>query len=957
MKTKAIKLASLITALLVAVALTVGYVFAWILDRKDADLSLIGSSAGAYFDSTSGDGTAVGKEFIISNPTHMRNLAILQNTGRFEGKKYYFKIKDTVTSIDMSGIYIPPIGNDKDPFIGDFNGNGKTLANLKVTTDKSLLKDDYPTQSSAEYEFSQAVGLFGMTGNKGGVTADVGADEDLSNIHNLIMENPTVNVSGTNTLYSTAENSVVGIAVGHVAGKCSSIGVKADTGDGAALDVQVSGYSTFNSILGNLGEGVESSVTGGGHVAGTGGSGASFGSSFDVNSMLARLNKIEENKASAEKSFLLPDIDNQSDFPVPASGAKMPFSIDADKSTYEGARARESVSAQNVGYFLGNQNKFVSKNLKFGNKLNAAEGWNDWTDDDGKTPAQSGKVPMWFYTNTDTFSDPDTLTQDTKYNTNNTSYKTSGGFNALTQEEFDDLPQGIKDLLPSEAGNKSFTPIRISQTYSNVTYNYGSDSNDQWSYHGQISWMGKTYGEGFRGADGKAVDIDGNEITSGYLGNSNGQKHLFNAYTGGIALPNCAIWFKPSQVGKFRFVMYADKAGEGFTLLKYKRVNADKNNPFKVDPDLNGGDLEATETIKVGGLPSDVFFYYEHEVSQAELDAGNYEYVLMQYGNGGAYFIYLDLGASAAEDTSAIVPEKEVSAVDFIYDGVRIAQDGDTLDTGLLTGDFIVKPSGETWTKYESSKTSVYFENMNTLCKLVFIRLYSGSTSHTDKTKTICLEQSTPVPDTASEVKATYATYVCPTIGGGSGTVSGGGGTGGGNTGTGGDETGGETITPHNFSFKYSDISAADQTNLTQEDFGADSFIKLVGGNATVQYRSSGIDIRKEALSVTFQGTGTITISAMSTNSTSNVSSIALKAEDGTFIEASIDDNVIKDDNNNYYAVTGNKVGKLTFTVTEPGTYIIVTFDSVMIDGTSTGTARNTRIVSIEMIDNYVDSN
>lgn len=781
MKAKVYKAICLFVALVVAV-FTVGYAFAWFIDRRNSPFKISGASAGAYFDSTSGDGTSEEEAFVIANATHMRNLAVLQNTGRFVGadgnpKTYYFKIKDSVDEIDMGDLWLPPIGNDKDPFIGVFNGNGKTIKNLKVTTDKTKLTvENYPTQASPEYEFSNAVGLFGNTG------------ED-SVIRNFILENPQVLVGGASTtLYSSGSEKVVGLAVGHVAGKCSSIGVRANQSNTTYLQIvdPNTSYSTFNSILGELGEGVESSVTGGGHVAGTGGSGASFGASFDVDSMLARLYKIVENKTSAEKSYLLPDIDNQNDFPVPASGAKMPFSIDADKSTYVGSKARESVSNQNVGYFLGNQNKFASKKLNFGKPLNDPQGdWSDWTDDNGKTPAQSGKVPMWFYTNTDTFSDPETLTQDNIYNTNNTSYKSAGGFNPLTQEQFDELPQGIKNLLPSEEGQKSFTPIRISQTYSNTHYNYGNDQNDQWSYHGQISWMGKTYGEGFRAADGTAVDENGNEITSGYLGNSNGQKHLFNAYTGGIALPNCAIWFKPSQVGKFRFVMYADKAGEGFTLLKFKRVNASILEPFKVDPEMAGGDLEVVETIKCGGMPSDVLFYYEHDVSQEELDAGNYEYALMQYGNGGAYFVYLDLGSSAAEDTSAVDPTKQVSAIDFVYDEVEISQ-SDVSGTDIKLGDFIVS-SGGSAARYESSKTSVYFENITTIFKLAFLRLHND-TAGNHSGKTICLEKSDPVPDTSSEIKATFATYVCPSISGGSGTVSGGG-SGSGSGGTGGGDT------------------------------------------------------------------------------------------------------------------------------------------------------------------------
>ncbi|MDE6374093.1 MAG: hypothetical protein K2L72_06290, partial [Clostridia bacterium] len=107
MKAKIYRVTGLIVALLVAV-LTVGYAFAWIFNRRDADLELSGSSAGAYFESGNGSQE---KPFIISTSTHMRNLAVLQNNGRFvdaDGNpaQYYFEIKNTISELDMNGRYI-----------------------------------------------------------------------------------------------------------------------------------------------------------------------------------------------------------------------------------------------------------------------------------------------------------------------------------------------------------------------------------------------------------------------------------------------------------------------------------------------------------------------------------------------------------------------------------------------------------------------------------------------------------------------------------------------------------------------------------------------------------------------------------------------------------------------------------------------------------------------------------
>ncbi|MDE6074825.1 MAG: hypothetical protein K2G26_00135, partial [Clostridia bacterium] len=256
-KAKIYKTICLIVALAVAV-FTVGYAFAWFVNRRNSPFEISGTSAGAYFDSTSGDGKApgAGHAFIIANPTHMRNLAVLQNSGRFRGEKYYFEIKESVDEIDMDGLWLPPIGNDEHPFISIFNGKGKTIKNLKVTTDKSLLtKEMYPIEASDSYEFSNAVGLFGNT---------EGTD---CQIRNFILDNPVLLVGGkASTKYSEGGKKVVGLAVGHVEGLCQSIGVRATDDKETYLQIVDANteYSTFNSILGELGEGVESSVTGGG---------------------------------------------------------------------------------------------------------------------------------------------------------------------------------------------------------------------------------------------------------------------------------------------------------------------------------------------------------------------------------------------------------------------------------------------------------------------------------------------------------------------------------------------------------------------------------------------------------------------------------------------------------------------------------------------------------------------
>lgn len=737
MKAKVIyKALSLIVALLVA-AFAVGYAFAWLVNRKDADFDLNGSSAGAYFDSGSG---SADDPFVIANRIHMRNLAVLQNTGRFtrDGKqdKYYFKIKDSVDTIDMDGMYIPPIGNDTYPFISEFDGRGKTIANLKVTTNKDELGDDYPVQSADDYQFSRAVGLFGMTGGE-------------SEIRNFILDNPTVNVSSTNTSYSAGANQAVGIAIGHVAYKCSSIGVRATNTsaqdvNGTSLNVGVAGYSTFNSILGELGDGVTSSVTGGGYGNGSGGSGAAFGSSLDVNALLKRLQSIYKGKYGVDykKSDTpegtpidngLPLIDTANSNPVPATGEKVAFTVDSEKSDYSyTANAKEVVGSQNIGYFLGNQNKIQSSNIKFGDTLiEPSDKMNgNYADADGKTPAQSGTTPRQFF----------------KVKGPNGNY-TMQTLEPMSEEEFNELPEGIRNIIPQTNSTAKVPTIRLQQRYSGNISVTNTSQNDGWAYHGKISYMGKEYG------------------TSDTLYD-----------TGGIVLPNNAIWFKPAQAGKFRFVIYSGSDGKTFKLIKVIRNSATEENPF-AGSDVSGTTVTDNSLGYTNNLSANLLYYFEYDVSDNEIKAGNVEFMLTMGDDNGAYFVYLDIGASAAEDVSTVVPEKSVSAVDFVYDGVSISESEDE-DASIKIGDFILSTSGE---KYEASKTSIVFKEASTALKIVFIRLHSR-----DDKKTLNITGSEPTPSTSGDIKATVPAYVIPDVG----AMSGGG------TSSSGGNAGGETTDP-----------------------------------------------------------------------------------------------------------------------------------------------------------------
>lgn len=241
MKGKVLKIVNLILAVFLAL-FAVGYAFAWFASSTSQKSGITGS-AGAYF--AAGAGTEA-DPFIIADAWHLSNLAALQDTGRL-GTKYYFELGN---DIDMSGIVVPPIGTADNPFLGDFNGNGHTIFNLVVSTNKNVLANGDMYSGVA---FSNFVGMFGRTG-------------EGSDIRNFILNNPVVEAASAGASYAAvgeegmghiilgegsdvAVSKAVGLAVGYIEHRASSIGVI-----GGVISAPRSGYNTFNGIIGAMSE-------------------------------------------------------------------------------------------------------------------------------------------------------------------------------------------------------------------------------------------------------------------------------------------------------------------------------------------------------------------------------------------------------------------------------------------------------------------------------------------------------------------------------------------------------------------------------------------------------------------------------------------------------------------------------------------------------------------------------
>lgn len=138
-----------IICLTIAVVLCCVATFAWFdnsVGSLDFPTNFGGSSMAAYFNGGNG---SQGTPYEIANPTNLYNLAWLQYLGYFNLRsglnngraQTYFKL---TSNIDMSEVAsylkaLPPIGTSEHPFIGQFDGNNKTVSKLNV----SNKRDDY----------------------------------------------------------------------------------------------------------------------------------------------------------------------------------------------------------------------------------------------------------------------------------------------------------------------------------------------------------------------------------------------------------------------------------------------------------------------------------------------------------------------------------------------------------------------------------------------------------------------------------------------------------------------------------------------------------------------------------------------------------------------------------------------------------------------------------------------
>lgn len=186
---------------------------AWFInDVTVAEESISGGSIFNYY--ARGKGTAE-DPYILTKPKHVYNFAWLQNRGTYTTKTY-FKLGN---DIDMAGYLngttsesgaIPPIGTTSNPFIGDFDGNGKTISNLWVSSDSNDWKE---TPKDSTISIGTDIGFFGAMSASG-----TGSSQIIGRATNFYLENIEV------TCHVNDAN--VGVVCGYLNRNLKNVGVK-----------------------------------------------------------------------------------------------------------------------------------------------------------------------------------------------------------------------------------------------------------------------------------------------------------------------------------------------------------------------------------------------------------------------------------------------------------------------------------------------------------------------------------------------------------------------------------------------------------------------------------------------------------------------------------------------------------------------------------------------------------
>ncbi len=595
-----------------------GYSLSWFDDSITIPKNYDGQSAGAYF--AGGDGSE-DNPYLITNKRHFYNLTWLQYLGYFNKDirkadetadnsidTVYFKLNN---DLDLEGLALPPLGSEKYPFVGYFDGNNHTIRNYTVTDNYSSLKshpslideegNDYYKSGTKSIKYCSIIGTFGIIGpydfnsyrraidkdGKESTEATFYSDVKRANkVENLYFDRFTIS--------SSADKVLIGLLAGYVDGQVSNCGVHYGSLNISSDSSNLDGFTKLSSfsLIGEYNKteyNWEDDPT-----SGKGDEG--YGTSTDIVDLydkLAKLNLLEKETGVFPKGYAIP-------FKFDETSTNI-SRVESDESNVfsSGVEIKNISSAytlpvdskkKNIGYYSGGAIKVYK------NHFNSSK-----VDFDKRIKAGTSQV--------DPFSDS-------------------------ASQELKDHRAKIKKYLNTEldSGHR----VGDSALVLSDTYMGAGDGNNvtQWPTNSDYYLM----------------------IKKGTV-NESKNKDIF--------IPARGIWVAPSKPGRFEFVAVSENIyGSAIAVFRLKRSKPGDystgftNLNYKQETDFSNDRCGALITGRY--IPN----YYGLDVSQDDIDAG-YEYLITAYAGNSSrpYILYIDIGSDGGDDSDT---RTSLSGFDFV---------------------------------------------------------------------------------------------------------------------------------------------------------------------------------------------------------------------------------------------------------------------------------------------------
>lgn len=644
-----------------------------------------GKGLANYF--KSGDGSK-DNPYIIANHVHMYNLAWLQDLGYFNedsdndgviDKQYYFEIEDDFTM--PSDYIIPPIGTSKYPFLGNFNGNEKTITNLNISNDYSTFKRRPSIVTSDIFSGWNVniVGTFGIIGSYTGmdrITSFGKAEEAINQVSGLYLDDVTINTNSSELL--------VGIFAGYVNGTVYDCGVhysqikvnKASTKI-SSIDGIDNSYVSNYALVGAYNTSKYSWSDGG-----SWGNQNDFGGSIDMLTFARRISYIQNSAPSSNNyhatfgtttsggySWL-----STSTYTDLNQGSYLPVNIDMESTeminvtgksdtsnSYYSSHNEEPILNSNSGYITGG---FARTRVQLCNK--DSQGIRNVVKRVSGTSTGSA--------NLDLFSDDAGKVVSMDKLKSNIGFLTyyDGNVAAIYDEDDKDFIQSsnfVYKVKSADVTDKKYVDSSILKKYSSVKNNFLTMIYDSTNAY-YTNDGSKAYGVYLAGVRFQQWSNDSTfNANVSWLGNQETVKFHNNGVQFELKKDGylTAIVSKYDTSGNFSFYnLYSLDNLEDANLSKINTIHKDSNGNITYnDSDSNTkifdfSPIKTTDT----GLYSGQLYYFEIPLKKGI-------YFLSSYGSSYSsgyypYLLYLDIGANGGDDGSSSDLEDNLKNVDYV---------------------------------------------------------------------------------------------------------------------------------------------------------------------------------------------------------------------------------------------------------------------------------------------------